>query len=91
MSWAGKNDLKTLADFFENGGKNLRFQKYPDTYGQAKTILKTLRVDAEFFEKGRKKAPFRKISGYAWTGPKIVQWNAESASTLGGSGGPGKF
>ena len=35
--WTGEYDLKTLrvdAYFFENGEKNFRFQKYPDTCGQ---------------------------------------------------------
>ena len=34
--WTSEYDLKTLrvdANFFENGEKNLRFQKYPDTFG----------------------------------------------------------
>ena len=34
--WTSEYDLKTLrvdANFFENGEKNLRFQKYPDTCG----------------------------------------------------------
>ena len=34
---SGKYDSNTLrvdADFFKHGGKNLRFQKYPDTCGQ---------------------------------------------------------
>ena len=35
--WTEENDSNTLrvdANFFKNGGKNLRFQKYPDTCGQ---------------------------------------------------------
>ena len=35
--WTGENDSNTLrvdANFFKNGGKNLRSQKYPHTCGQ---------------------------------------------------------
>ena len=35
--WTGENDSNTLrvdGYFFENGKKKIRFQKYPDTYGQ---------------------------------------------------------
>ena len=35
--WMGESDLNTLrvdAYFYENGGKNLRCQKYPDIFGQ---------------------------------------------------------
>lgn len=35
--WMGESDLNTLrvdAYFYENEGKNLRCQKYPDIFGQ---------------------------------------------------------
>ena len=75
--WTGENDSNTLrvdANFFKNGGKNLRSQKYPHTCGQglirpSKTSVfacrkRRLRVDAT--PKRRKKPPFSKISAYVW-------------------------
>ena len=40
--WTAENDSNTLlveAYFLENGGKNLRFQKYPDTCGGSLKLL----------------------------------------------------
>ena len=45
----------------------LRFCVYVWT---GENALNTLRVDANFFQKRRKKPPFSKISPYVWTGPK---------------------
>ena len=41
FEWTGENDSSTPrveAHFFENGGKNLRLQKYPDTCGRGLNI-----------------------------------------------------
>ena len=43
--WTGENDSNTLrvdANFFKNGGKNLRFRKYPHTCGQGLCLLMAL-------------------------------------------------
>ena len=43
--WTGENDSNTLrvdANFFKNGGKNLRSQKYPHTCGQGLCCLKII-------------------------------------------------
>ena len=43
--WTEENDSNTLRvdeDFFKNGEKNLRFQKYPDTCGQGQLRVDTL-------------------------------------------------
>ena len=46
-----------------------RFSKRMTSNVDRKNDLKTLRVDAEFFENGRKKkAPFSKIFGYVLMG-----------------------
>ena len=40
--WTGDYDsnmLRVVAYLFENGGKNLRHQKYPDTCGRGKTYI----------------------------------------------------
>ena len=44
--------------------------------------LKTLRVDADFFENGRKKARFSKISGYVWTGPLFTFHQKQEVESL---------
>ena len=55
MSWTGKNDLKKLdADFFENGRKEPPFSKISGYVLTGKNDLKTLRVDADFFENRRR-------------------------------------
>ena len=44
--------------------------------------LKTLHVDADFFENGRKKARFSKISGYVWTGPLFTIHQKQEVESL---------
>ena len=75
MSWIGRNGLKTLRvdeDFLENGEENLRFQKYPDTCGQAKTIWKSYVWMRIFSKMGKKKLRFQKYpdmcgQGLSWS------------------------
>ena len=63
FAWTAENDSNTLRVdayfFFENGGENLRFQKYPDTFGRG-LKLPTCRRLAEKTTSGHRTRRFHR-------------------------------